>query len=94
LNESVSDAAANTVMLPVTGGVVVVVGAAAVVAAAVVGAAVVATVVVAPEPLPLELPHAAATSPSRASGRRNRRVVGFMAGHHSQLLTDTPSGTE
>jgi hypothetical protein len=93
LKESVSDVAANTVMLPDTAEVVVVVGAAAVV----VGAAVVATVVVAPGPPALSLlslPQAAATNPNRARGTRRRRGVPFMGRHHSQLLTDTPSGTE
>ncbi len=77
-----SEAAANTVMLPVAAGAVVagaaaVVAGAVVVAAAVVAAAVVATEEVAPVLL-LSLPHAAATSASMVSGMRSRRDGRFI----------------
>jgi hypothetical protein len=83
LNESVSDAAAKTVMSPETVGVLV--AAAAVVAAAVVAAAAVseaaaeAAAVVVTASL-LSLSHAAATSAKRVSGARSRRAVRLMRG--------------
>jgi hypothetical protein len=97
VNAAVRDAAAKTVMFPVT-GVVVVVGAAVVGAAVVVdaGAAVVATLaaVVAEERSLSSPPHAAATSPSSANKAKSRREVRFMGRHLSQLRVFSKSGTD
>src|SRR4051794_3218584 len=77
LNAAVSDAAANTVMFPVTGGVVVVLVGAAVLA-------VVATAEVVDELLESSLPQAAATTPDSATSTTSRDAgrlsVRFTAG--------------
>ncbi len=81
VNDSVSEAAANTVMSPSTAVAVVV--AAAVVAAAVVAAAVVAAAVVAEDPSSSS-PQAAARRARTATGMRSRRDGLDMASHCSQ----------